>query len=121
MKNRFHVLGFTAFLLMGIWGTAHAQSPSADPAPSATAVTPGSEPSCSANSAGLQDLDFTLNPEMKSFTCGSCSHAPCQGLTPNSACYYLAGGTYHLAKCVINSWCSEESKPYCDCTNNPPQ
>lgn len=122
MKSRLYVLGFAALLLMGTWGTAQAQSPSADPAaPSAVAVTPVAAPSCQASAPGIQSLDLLPNPSPKSFTCGSCSHSPCQGLAPNSACYYLAGGVYRLAKCVINSWCSEESKPYCDCTNNPPQ
>jgi hypothetical protein len=122
MKNRLYVLGFAALLLMGTLGKAHAQSPSAAPAaPGAMAVTPGVAPSCSASVPGLESLDLTPNPALKAVTCGSCSHSPCVGLAPNAACYYLAGGTYHLAKCVINSWCSEDSKPYCDCTNNPPQ
>ena len=119
MKNRLYVLGITALLLMGTWGTAHAQSPAADPAaPSTMAVAPVTAPSCQASIPGL---DLTPNPSLKGVTCGSCSHSPCAGLAPNAHCYYLAGGVYHLAKCVINSWCSEESKPYCDCTNNPPQ
>jgi hypothetical protein len=117
MKNRLCVLGFAALLLMGTWGTAHAQSPSAAPAVPGTSPA---APSCSASVPGLQSLDLTPNPALKAVTCGSCSHSPCVGLSPNAACYYLAGGVYHLAKCVINSWCSEDSKPYCDCTNNPP-
>ena len=122
MKSRLYVLGFAALLLMGTWGTAHAQPPSADPAvPSPTVVTPVAAPSCQASVPGLESLDLTPNPLPKAVTCGFCSHAPCRGLAPNSACYYLAGGVYHLAKCVINSWCFEDSTPYCDCTNDPPQ
>jgi hypothetical protein len=120
MKNRLYVSGFAALLLMGTWGAAHAQSPSADPAaPGAPAVTPAA-PSCQASLPGIPGLDLTPNPSPKAVTCGSCSQSPCVGLSPNAACYYLAGGVYHLAKCVINSWCFEDSKPYCDCTNNPP-
>lgn len=121
MKNRLYVLGLAALLVMGTWGTAHAQSPSADPAaPSATASIPVAAPSCQASVPGIPGLDLNPNPSLKAVTCGSCSHSPCVGQAPNAACYYLAGGVYHLAKCVINSWCSEDSKPYCDCTNNPP-
>lgn len=118
MKNRLCVLGITALLLMGTLGTAYAQAPSADPAaPAVVAVTPAA-PSCQATIPGL---DLTPDPVLKGVTCGSCSHSPCVGQAPNAACYYLAGGVYHLAKCVINGWCSEEGKSYCDCTNNPPQ
>lgn len=120
MKNRLCVLGFAALLLMGTLGAAYAQSPSAAPAAPGTPVVASAAPSCQASVPGLQSLDLIPNPSPKAVTCGSCSHSPCVGLSPNAACYYLAGGVYHLAKCVINSWCSEESKPYCDCTNNPP-
>lgn|GEM_PF-7035918 len=124
MKDRLYVLGFATLLLVGAWGKAYAQPSSAGPAavPNAMVVTPDAAPSCSASSVnGIQGLDLTPNPSLKAITCGSCSQAPSQGMAANSACYYLAGGTYHLAKCVINSWCSEDSRPYCDCTNNPPQ
>jgi hypothetical protein len=113
MKIRLCVLGFAAFLLMGAWGKAQT------PPPSST-VAPGTAPFCAAGVAGLdKSLDLTPSPLLKSVTCGSCSYSSCQGLAANSACYYLGGGTYHLAKCVINSICSDNS-PQCDCTNKPP-
>lgn len=114
MKIRLCMLGFAALLLSGTW--ARAQAPAADQ------VSPGAAPFCAASVAGLdKSLDLTPPPLFKSVTCGSCSASSCVGSAPNAACYYLAGGTYHLAKCVINSICLEDSSPYCDCTNDPPQ
>ena len=103
MKARLCVLGFAAFLLMGTW--VRAQTP-----PS----------SCAAGVAGLnKSLDLAPSPLLKAVTCGSCSFSSCVGKSANAVCYYLGGGVYHQAKCVINSICSDNAAQ-CDCTNNPP-
>jgi hypothetical protein len=113
MKIRLCVLGFAAFLLMGAWGKAQTLPPSI------VTVAPGTAPFCPASVAGLQSRDLVPNPALKAVTCGSCSYSSCVGASANAACYYLGGGTYHLAKCVINSICSDNS-PQCDCTDKPP-
>jgi len=115
MKIRPCVLGFAAFLLMGAWGKAQTLSPSA------AIEAPGAAPFCAAGVANLnKSLDLVPNPALKAVTCGSCSYSSCVGKSANAICYYLGGGVYHQAKCVINSICSD-STPQCDCTNNPPQ
>jgi len=113
MKIRLCMLGFAVLLLSGAW--ARAQAPAADPASS------GAAPFCAASMAGLEKgTDLTPPPLFKAVTCGPCSAPSCVGQTLNSTCFYLAGGTYQVAKCVINSVCLEDNSPYCDCTNNPP-
>jgi len=124
MKIRLCVLGLAALLLTSTWAKAQALSPSADPAApvaKAAAEAPDVAPFCPASAATPQSLDLNPRPLVKAtVTCGSCSYSSCQGMAPNSACYYLDRFGYHLAKCVINFFCSEDNKPGCDCTNNPP-
>jgi hypothetical protein len=107
MKLRVSVLAFAALLMMAAW---------------AKAETPGAAPFCPASVAavGLQSPGLVPDPALKAVTCGSCSYSSCVGKAANSICYYLGGGVYHQAKCVINSICSDNTSQ-CDCTNNPPQ
>lgn len=121
MKIRLCVLAFVALLLARTWAKAETPAPSANPAaPVVTSEIPGAAPFCAASVANLdKSLDLVPSPVQKSITCGSCSYSSCVGMAPNAGCYYLAGGVYHLAKCVINSVCSDNSRQ-CDCTNNPP-
>jgi hypothetical protein len=62
--------------------------------------------------------DGPVAPRPTSLTCGSCSGS-CAGLPFNAQCYYLGGGTYHIAHCQADFTCSDGSD-WCLCTNNAP-
>jgi len=117
MKRRIGLMGFASLLLMATLASAQTPAPAA-----VAAVAPGAAPFCPASLFNVQSTDFTFTPKPSgraTYLCGSCSYSSCQGVAPNSACYYLDRFGYHLAKCVINYAC-EGSTNGCDCTNNGP-
>jgi hypothetical protein len=124
MKRNIGLMGFASLLLMAT--LAIAETPTQNGAPAApqagvTAAAPGAAPFCAAGLFNTKSTDFTFTPKpsAKTYLCGSCSYSSCQGMAPNSSCYYLDRFGYHLAKCVINYAC-EGSTNGCDCTNNGP-
>lgn len=125
MKRRTTLLGLAAFLLMGAVASAQAPAPeekAGAPVPAAVAPATSTEaPSCTAKSGDFWSLTVGQAPAAKvTVTCGSCSpNSYCQGAAPNSTCWYLGGGVYHVAKCQIQDTCGDGTF-YCVCTNAPP-
>ena len=99
-----------------------ASAPATAGASEASAVAPAAAGPlfCAASASQLRLPALApVAPQATAITCGSCSSSYCVGQKPNASCYYLSGGTYHLAHCQLDSSCGDGSF-YCECTNNAP-
>jgi hypothetical protein len=119
MQRRFGLMGFTSLLLIASLASAETPpQPSAPEAPqsSVTAAAPGAAPFCPASLFTVQSLTATTSGA----PCGACSYSSCQGKPFYSSCYYVDRFGAHLARCVPNQIC-EDNSLWCNCTNDQPQ